>query len=295
MIYIFTALYCEAHTFIRRLHLTKNPENTWLQEFRNETEGIILAVTGAGEIAAAAAVGSVCAMYRPKREDVLFNVGICAHTGEADGIFLCNRITEQATGKTFYPDMLYRHGFREAAIMTGMLPWDREENGSKLPAASQAGASSAVSAAALYDMEAAAVYQAGSGFFGPHQMIFLKAVSDSGEAKSVSPKLTETLMEKYQDPIIDYMRQVQKSAGNGYGENRRQEEELLEKLLEKLSADLHCSRAMRDSLRQYIRYLILEGGDCILAIQDMYEKGLLPCRDKREGKQRFEEFKRRVL
>lgn len=291
MIYMFTALYCEAHTFIRQFNLTKNPENTWFQEFRNEAAGIVLAVTGAGEIAAAATVGSVCAMYRPKREDVLFNVGICAHTGEADGIFLCNRITEQATGKTFYPDMLYRHGFREAAIVTGMLPWDREEDGSKLPAASPAGASAAVSAAALYDMEAAAVYQAGSGFFGPHQMIFLKAVSDSGAAKSVSPKQAESLMEKYQDRIMDYIRQVQKITESGHGESPQQEEELLEKL----SADLHCSRAMRDSLRQYIRYLTLVGGDCVPVIQDMYEKGLLPCRDKREGKQRFEEFKRRVL
>lgn len=291
MIYMFTALYCEAHTFIRQFDLVKNPENTRLQEFRNETAGITLTVTGVGEIAAAAAVGGVCAVYGPGREDLLLNVGICAHTKESGGIFLCNKITEQATGKTFYPDMLYRHGFGETAIVTGMLPWDREESGSKLPAVNLAGASEAVSAGTLYDMEAAAVYQAGSGFFGPHQMAFLKVVSDSGAAKAVFPKQAERLMEKYQDQIKDYILQVQRVTQNMCRKDYGQEEEILEKL----STDLHCSRAMRDSLRQYIRYLTLEGAEYALTIQDMYEKGLLPCKDKREGKLRFEEFKRRVF
>lgn len=36
--------------------------------------------------------------------------------------------------------------------------------------------------ARLYDMEAAAVYQAGAYYFGPHQMTFLKVVTDHGVA-----------------------------------------------------------------------------------------------------------------
>lgn len=286
MIYIFTALYCEAHIFIKRFNLKKNPGNTWFQEFNNETEDIRLTVTGVGEINAAIAVSSVCSVYRPKQKDVLFNVGICAHMTDSDGIYLCNKIIEQTTGKTFYPDMLYRHDFCETAIITGMQPWTGENGSIGLP--------DAILDGSLYDMEAAAIYQAGSCFFGPHQMMFLKVVSDRGEVKEVSEKQTEHLMEKYQDCIVDYIRQIQMITQTNRGQENclRREEEAL---LEKLCTDMHCSKAMRDSLRQYIRYLTLEGREYGFVIQDMYEKGLLPCKDKREGKLRFEELKRRLF
>lgn len=286
MIYIFTALYAEAHIFIRQFKLAKNPENTRFQEFCNETAGVRLTVTGVGEIAAAAAVGSVCSAYKPGRGDVLLNVGTCAHTAEGGGIYMCSKIIEQTTGKTFYPDMLYRHDFQEETIVTGMLPWNGENGGEALSAAFSAGK--------LYDMEAAAVYQAGSYFFGPHQMIFLKAVSDRGTAKEVSKKQVEYLMEKYRESIFDFIRQLPMTElRNGRREKPLRQEE--EALMEKLCTDLHCSKVMRDSVRQYIRYLALEGTDYISVVQDMYEKGLLPCKDKREGKLRLEEFKGRVF
>lgn len=279
MIYIFTALYCEAYIFIRKYQLVKNQENTWLQEFQNETAGIRLVITGAGEIAAAAAVASTCSIYRPTQSDLLLNVGICARTAKPDGIFLCNKITEDATGKTFYPDMLYRHNFREEAIVTRMLPWNGKND---------------TSVGNLYDMEAAAVYQTGSHFFGPHQMIFLKIVSDSGAVEEISREQTVQLMEKYQDDIFEHIRQLtvitQKDSCN---KNDLHQEE--ERLIERFCTDLHCSKAMRDSMQQYIRYLTLAGIDYISIIEDMYRNRLLPCNDKKEGKLRFEEFKRRLF
>ena len=77
MIYLFTALYCEAHGLIRKFGLARNPKNTWLQEFYNQEAGIRLTIAGVGEIAAAAAVGSVCGACRPAREDILLNVHLC--------------------------------------------------------------------------------------------------------------------------------------------------------------------------------------------------------------------------
>lgn len=279
MIYIFTALYCEAHLFIKQFNLVKNQERTWIQEFYNESASIRLTVTGVGEIAAATAVGSVCSTYNPTQGDLLLNIGICAHTTKNDGIFLCNKIIETATCKTFYPDMLYRHNFSEGTIVTGMQQWN---GGKDVPAES------------LYDMEAAAVYQAGLHFFGPHQMIFLKIVSDCGAAENVSKEQVIHLMEKYQDCILDYIGQI--SAITQENECRKncpcQEKE---RLIETFCTDLHCSKAMRDSAQQYIRYLMLTGQDFISIIQDMYKKNLLPCKDKREGKLRFEEFKKRIF
>lgn len=299
MIYLFTALYCEAAGFIRRFRLEKNVENTQFQEFFHEKAGIRLTVTGCGEIAAAAAVGSLCAKYRPKEGDMLLNVGTCAHTAGDDGIFLCNKITEQATGKTFYPDMLYRHTFREEAIATGMRPWNSE----KLPAGElrrrdeeteRAGLAGEAGGAALYDMEAAAVYQAGSYFFGPHQMAFLKIVSDGGTAGTVSKEQIERLMEACQDRLFDFVEQLLSiTRGDAQEEDRPKQER--EALFAKLSADMHCSGTMENALRQHLRYLELSGADYASVIRKMYEEGLFPCKDKREGKLRLEELKRRLF
>ena len=286
MVYIFTALYCEAHIFIRQFNLVKNQECTWYQEFYNETAGIRLVITGVGEIAAAAVVSSVCSIYRPTPNDQLFNIGICAHTTKNEGIFLCNKIIEKTTNKTFYPDMLYRHPFNEGTIVTGMLPWITDHDNTQITEPS--------STDKLYDMEAAAIYQAGIHFFDPHQMIFLKIVSDQGVLEDVSKEQTSLLMEKYQQFIFDHIELLStislKSRNDKYHlctEN--------EQLIETFCADLHCTKAMQNSMRQIIQYLTLSGIDYISIIQNMYGQKLLPCKDKKEGKQRFEEFKRKFL
>lgn len=290
MIYVFTALYCEAHIFIKRYGLVKNPENTWFQEFYNESAGIRLTITGVGEINASAAVSSVCSLYRPDREDLLLNVGTCAHAEKEDGIFLCHKIVEQATGRSFYPDMLYRHAFREGTVVTCMLPWDGRTYESGLGAARP-------QEERIFDMEAAAVYQAGSRFFGPHQMMFLKAVSDRGTAETISEKQIRERMERYQEKIFCYVERIQQTADQRrrremHAERQPKKEEAL---IEAFCQDMRCSKAMRDMVEQYIRYLILAGRDYTDIVREMYEEGHLPCKDKREGKRCLEEFKRRLF
>lgn len=286
MIYIFTALYCEAQIFINQFNLIKNQESTWFQQFYNETAGIRLTITGVGEIAAAAVVGSVCSVYKPAQNDLLLNIGICAHTTKDDGIYLCNKIIENATGRTFYPDMLYRHNFAEETIITGMRPYHSDKAAAQMPEDTHVGT--------LYDMEAAAVYQAGSHFFGPHQMMFLKIVSDKGAAEEVSKERTALLLEKYKDSIFGYIKQIS-AVNSKFGSNKSRLSQDEETFIETFCMDLHCSKAMRDSMRQYIRYLTLTETDYASVIRDMYNKNLLPCKDKKEGKLRFEEFKRRLF
>lgn len=279
MIYIFTALYCEAHIFIQKYNLIKNQENTWFEEFYNKTASIRLTITGVGEIAAAAVVSSVCSLYKPAQNDLLLNIGLCAHTAQNNGIFLCNKIIEQSTGKIFYPDMLYHHNFSEGTIVTGMRLWNGEDYNNII---------------AMYDMEAAAVYQVGIHFFGPHQMLFLKIVSDKGFAEEVSKERTALLMEQYQDCIFDFIKQLFIIIQNDSC-YKIQLPEKEERIVETFCMDLHCSKAMKDSMKQYIRYLILSNIDYISIIQDMYRENMLPCKDKKEGKLRFEEFKRRLF
>ncbi len=102
------------------------------------------------------------------------------------------------------------------------------------------------------------------------------------------------LMEKYKDSIFDFLRQTFAIMQNIGCHNISSEQEE-ETLIETFCANLHCSKAMYDSMKQYIRYLALAKVDYVSLIRELYEKKLLPCKDKREGKRRFEEFKRRLF
>lgn len=304
MIYVVTALYQEAHGLIRELELKKNTAYAPFEVFDNESAGIRLVVTGVGEIAAAAATAAVCARDGADAADFLINIGCCAaanagadsgcetvdsgmdsgsgaaNTAQIGDLHLCHKITELATGKTFYPDILYRHSWKERELVTGMQPMQR-----------------AAAQEVLYDMEAAAVYQAGIRFFSPDRMIFLKVVSDFGVAgqERMTAETLEGLLEQHVKEVAAFLANLREAAD---------EEETLrsggilqedEAVLEQLFAALHCSQTMRASARQYITYAALTGYDWKAELKEWYARGLLPCKDRREGKVRLEELKQVLL
>ena len=298
MIYVVTALYQEAHGFIRELELKKNTAYAPFEVFDNESAGIRLVVTGVGEIAAAAATAAVCARDGADAADFLINIGCCAagcckpadrdmdsgygaaHAAQIGDLYVCHKITEQATGKTFYPDILYRHPWKERELVTGMQPLQR-----------------AAAHGALYDMEAAAVYQAGIRFFSPDRMLFLKVVSDfgiAGQERMTAEALTG-LLEQYVKEVAAFLTNLREAADE---EETLRNDGILqedEAVLERLFAALHCSQTMRASARQYITYAALTGYDWKAELEEWYARGLLPCKDRREGKVRLEELKQVLL
>lgn len=304
MIYVVTALYQEAHGFIRELELKKNTAYAPFEVFDNENAGIRLVVTGVGEIAAAAVVAAVCAQDGADAADFLINIGCCAaanagadsgcetvdsgmdsgygaaHAAQIGDLYVCHKITEQATGKTFYPDILYRHPWKERELVTGMQPLQR-----------------AAAHGALYDMEAAAVYQAGIRFFSPDRMIFLKVVSDSGVAgqERMTAEALTGLLEQHVKEVAAFLTNLREAADE---EETLRNDGILqedEAVLEQLFAALHCSQTMRASARQYITYAALTGYDWKAELKEWYARGLLPCKDRREGKVRLEELKQVLL
>ena len=304
MIYVVTALYQEAHGFIRELELKKNTAYAPFEVFDNENAGIRLGVTGVGEIAAAAVVAAVCAQDGADAADFLINIGCCAaanagadsgcetvdsgmdsgygaaHAAQIGDLYVCHKITEQATGKTFYPDILYRHPWKERELVTGMQPLQR-----------------AAAHGALYDMEAAAVYQAGIRFFSPDRMLFLKVVSDfgiAGQERMTAEALTG-LLEQHVKEVVAFLTNLREAADE---EETLRNDGILqedETVLERLFAALHCSQTMRASARQYITYAALTGYDWKAELEEWYARGLLPCKDRREGKVRLEELKQVLL
>lgn len=274
MIYIFSAFYAEAKNIIDHYGLKKekSPEMVRFDVFVNES--IRLVITGVGEINAAAAVSNIGGAYGISPDDEILNVG-CGAGFSSDiclgGIFLGNKLTEQMTGRTFYPDMLMKANFRECEIVTVARVLNE-------------GCDSVV-----YDMEAAAVYQAAAFFVGPHRMHFIKLVSDAGERIDQS-KITE-LFALQEDKICGYIDRILSACADKAPMDDTQSSWNMDRLI----CDMRCSKVMGDQLAQLIKYCRLSGIDYKAVLDEYYTNGLLPCESKREGKKCLFELKQRLL
>ncbi len=274
MIYIFSAFYAEAKNIIDHYGLKKekSPEMVRFDVFANES--IRLVITGIGEINAAAAVSNIGGAYGISPDDEILNVG-CGAGFSSDicmgSIFLGNKLTEQMTGRTFYPDMLMKANFRECEIVTVARVLNE-------------GCDSVV-----YDMEAAAVYQAAAFFVGPHRMHFIKLVSDAGERIDQS-KITE-LFALQEDKICGYIDRLLSACADKAPMDDTQSSWNMDRLI----CDMRCSKVMGDQLAQLIKYCRLSGIDYKAVLDEYYTNGLLPCESKREGKKCLFELKQRLL
>ena len=274
MIYIFSAFYAEAKNIIDHYGLKKekSPEMVRFDVFANDS--IRLVITGVGEINAAAAVSNIGGAYGISPDDEILNVG-CGAGFSSDiclgSIFLGNKLTEQMTGRTFYPDMLMKANFRECEIVTVARVLNE-------------GCDSVV-----YDMEAAAVYQAAAFFVGPHRMHFIKLVSDAGERIDQS-KITE-LFALQEDKICGYIDRLLSACDDKAQMDDTQSSWNMDRLI----CDMRCSKVMGDQLAQLIKYCRLSGIDYKAVLDEYYTNGLLPCDSKREGKKCLFELKQRLL
>ena len=289
MIYIFSAFYAEAKNIIDHYGLKKekSPETVRFDVFANDS--IRLVITGVGEINAAAAVSNIAGSYGISPDDEILNVGCGAGFSNETclgSIFLGNKLTEQMTGRTFYPDMLMKTNLRECEIVTVARVFSE-------------GCDSAV-----YDMEAAAVYQAAAFFVGPHRMHFIKLVSDAGERIDQS-KITElfALQEEKICGYIDMLLSVggnkasidEKTKGKNIADSNATDDAKSAWNIDRLISDMRCSKVMGDQLAQLIKYCRLSGIDYKAVLDEYYTKGMLPCESKREGKKCLFELKQRLL
>ena len=274
MIYIFSAFYAEAKNIIDHYGLKKekSPETVRFDVFANDS--IRLVITGVGEINAAAAVSNIGGAYGISPDDEILNVGCGAGFGNETclgSIFLGNKLTEQMTGRTFYPDMLMKTNLMECEIVTVTRVLNEGRD------------------SVVYDMEAAAVYQAAAFFVGPHRMHFIKLVSDAGERIDQS-KITE-LFALQEEKIYGYIDMLLSVGGNKASIDDTKSAWNIDGLI----SDMRCSKVMGDQLAQLIKYCRLSGIDYKAVLDEYYTKGMLPCESKREGKKCLFELKQRLL
>lgn len=315
MIYIFCAFYGECSGLIKHYNLKKRQTDKYYRfdVFENENQPVRIILTGQGSVMAAAAVSGAASFFGIKAEDAIINVGTCAGDYEPGQVFICNKITEEATGRTFYPDMILRSNLPERELVT-------------VPVVIRKSIHEYVNKdsydMALYDMEAAAIYQAANLYVGPHRMGFVKVVSDNGDIEGLTPDFIKGLMAEAVDEIASYVDMFVTDAGNWHndrqdafdklnsGKNNSIQQQHMEhyslnddmcraeestQFTNQLCKDLHCSKVMENQVRQLIKYLSLEGTDYMTYINKLYNEGRLPAHDKKNGKVCLDEIKRELL
>ena len=153
----------------------------------------------------------------------------------------------------------------------------------------------------LHDMEAAAIYFAGSYFFSPHQMHFLKVVSDHGDGKVNAERLSG-IMEEKASLLVEYLEMLfayeAEKESQGKGDVKTQSEDTAKKSgfsLEKIYEELHCSESMKHSVFQLVKYCRSAHIDYEKEFREMRDFGELPCRDRREGKRVLDRLKKKLL
>lgn len=276
MLMIFTALYCEAQPLIQYYKLKRDNSINKFQVFQNND--IILVITNTGSIAAAVGVTCISELYPPSPSDFIINIGICGSSDRniaAGDIFLCNKIIEEATGRSFFPDVLFRHTFSESSLITcSRIQLDPDEK----------------RAEKLFDMEASGIYQSAAYYFQPHQISVLKIVSDYGTAQIHSDKVSGLIEENMPD-ITKWLAQLQKTNLNS-GTVLTLEEEATVK---RLADYLQCSVTMEHRLRQTMLWYKLAHGSFNEEIESFCLENKLPCKTKKEGKMYFEQLRAKLI
>ena len=162
--------------------------------------------------------------------DHITNIGICAGANVGE-IYLCNKIHGE---KTFYPDLLIPNNLEQREITTV----DHVVNEDEVKAHPNM----------LYDQEAPIIFGRAQKCIAPHQISFLKIVSDSGitdfeKIKKAVPKLIENKIPEIEAFI---------SSSQKFFSKIDTKEEI--KNLEEYSELLKCTTTMKAQLAQLLRY-----------------------------------------
>ena len=238
MIYVFAAIECEVSP-LRYL----------------ESDDLKIILTGIGKVNAAFSVGRTFPAGLTRndlKDDVIVNIGICG-AKDLNGLFLVNKITDEAAGKDYYPDMIRVTGFPEAPLITVDDTKTDPDDGF------------------LYEMEASAIYQAAGRLISPDRMAFIKIVSDSGDTGGITRKYVSDLVSDNLRGIEDIIGQIRNSLKDS--SIRPDNGAVYEKL--------HATASMRTQIDELISFASSMGQDGV----NLFMENAADVVSKKEGKE----------
>ena len=273
MIYVFAALFCEVKPLVGKYDM-KPDGNGPFGSFVSPDGRIRVILTGMGKTGAAAAVAYACATYGTGADDFVLNIGSAAGGASRNGAYLINKVTDDDSGRSYYPDMLYNTGLRESAVTTVSKIATEEK------VASDPGM--------LWEMEASGFFDAARLFMPPHRIQLIKAVSDSGHDSG--KEITDAMLEEtIGSSLDDIVRAIEVYLKVDEAESACVPD------VSGLSDEFRCSETMRQDLIKLLIYCSNSGRDASVILDGMRSEGLIPAADRRSGKEALNEFKRRIL
>jgi adenosylhomocysteine nucleosidase len=276
---ITVALHPEARPLITHFGLKQDTTSHAVPIFHRENHA--LAVSGVGRLKSAIATTYLLSRISSLDDVILLNIGIAGHTQvpkagsvELGDLFLVHKITEQATGHTFYPDMLVKSPIAESVLTTVDRPLDRSDN-MKIESG-------------LVDMEAAGFYQAAATFLAPHQIHCIKIVSDFLEVQRFDKAWISTLIGQRLSDIDHIIAADQTVTLAPSDILDRADLQIIEQLNRKLRLTASQHKMLTDTARAYK----LHTGK---TLPDLSAFTQIAVTTKQEGKDRIERLRQRLM
>ncbi len=232
MIYVITALAPETRPVVEYLSLKREDAHGRFEIYRSDET--LLIRSGAGKILSAAATAYLCGLRQPEPTDLIAQIGIGGTSDAKDipgQLFLINKITDAATGKDYYPDLITAHSFKEKPLITYERPVQKHES---------------PDGHSLVDMEAAGFYPSAQIFFEPHRISCFKIVSDYLDPQGVTPDKVSRWVAEALPAFFDYLNRSQLIAGEAGPALNARETDILKSLCRQLhftKTQYHCLHA----------------------------------------------------
>ena len=273
MITICTATHIEAEPFIKSFNLKKD-----LSEFKFQiflSHNIRLIITGVGKIKAAIALTYLFTKYKPSYSDILINIGLCGCRNknyDIGDIFLCNKIIDHDTNRTYFTDILFKHIFKETSIETCSCISDRNT----------------CLQGEIADMESSGIYESALTFIQPHEIFFIKIVSDYLSSEPPDMTAIKNLISQSSDKIISWINSIKDKFIFDYTILTPKDIQAIETISEHLK--LSCT--LKNELKQFAKYYLLQNNNFseIIKFTDK-----IHCKTKKEGKIYLEKIKQRFI
>jgi hypothetical protein len=240
MLYVLTALKCEAAALegLPGKHL----------------------VTGVGGFAAKALQN-----LELDPSDSIINVGCAA--GLKVGCYLVNSVTDEDSGRRYYPDMLMGPLLPEAPLITSSSVVTDPKPGY------------------LYDMEASLICCHAMKKLAPSRIAIVKAVSDDGSRRPSANEVTALIRgyRKEIEQIIEFL-------------NREPQNADYMPLPETVMEELRLTQYMKCEFEDLVHYCVVSGKTERLngILDEMRACGTLPVKDKRQGRRVLDEIFSRI-
>lgn len=244
MLLVLTALMMEARPLVAAFGLRSRQAPYPVYE----SDSMRLVVSGTGPLRASAATG--WAMGEDSSIEAALNIGFCGAAPEIAPVHrwcLVHAIRDQQTGRVLVPDILFRHPFQEAPLMTvpkvvrERLNW----NG-------------------LVDMEGAGFFEAARQHLAPDRLMLLKWVSDALTGR-IDVEKTTAAFEAGLEPVTDFVRAWKETFNTA---SEAPEESLLDLCRERL----RLTSTQWAFMKKWLRGYALRGGTAEVLLKHLPEQ-----------------------